>query len=76
MRIEVTPEDYFQEYNRKTDDFGNGRFEIVTYPYPHLKYLGNNRSSALPARKPVLSDQSQEERTRSPIHAIRSHIAW
>lgn len=76
MRIEVNPEDYFQEYNRKTVDFGNGRVEIVAYHSPQLKYLGNNRSSALPARKPVLSDQAQEERTRKQIYAIRRRIKW
>ena len=76
MKIEIQPEDYFEEYNRKTVDFGNGRIEVVAYHSPQLKYLGNNRRSALPTKKPVLSDEAQEERTRKQVYAIRRRIKW
>lgn len=76
MKIEIQPEDYFEEYNRKTVDYGNGRIEIVAYHSPQLKYLGNNRRTVLPTKKPVLSDKAQEERTRKQIYAIRRRIKW
>ena len=76
MKIEIQPEDYFEEYNRKTVDFGNGRIEVVAYHSPQLKYLGNNRRSVLPTKKPVLSDEAQEERTRKQVYAIRRRIKW
>lgn len=76
MKIEIQPEDYFEEYNRKTVDFGNGRIEVVAYHSPQLKYLGNNRRTVLPTKKPVLSDEAQEERTRKQIYAIRRRIKW
>ena len=76
MKIEIQPEDYFEEYNRKTVDFGNGRIEVVAYHSPQLKYLGNNRRTVLPTKKPVLSDEAQEERTRKQVYAIRRRIKW
>lgn len=76
MRIGFQPEDYYEEYNRKTVDFGNGRIEVVAYHSPQLKYLGNNRRSVLPTKKPVLSDEAQEERTHKQIYAIRRRIKW
>lgn len=76
MRIGFQPEDYYEEYNRKTVDFGNGRIEVVAYHSPQLKYLGNNRRFVLPTKKPVLSDEAQEERTRKQIYAIRRRIKW
>lgn len=76
MRIGFQPEDYYEEYNRKTVDFGNGRIEVVAYHSPQLKYLGNNRRSVLPTKKSVLSDEAQEERTHKQIYAIRRRIKW
>lgn len=34
MAIDVYPEGYSGEYNRKTTDYGNGRIEITAYHYP------------------------------------------
>lgn len=73
MKIDINPEIYTEEYNRKTTDFGNGMLEIVAYHHPKVKYIGGNQHT-FPKKKPELSDKSQEERTRKQLYAIRRRI--
>lgn len=73
MKIDFNPEDYIEEYNRKTTDYGNGQIEIAAYHHPQARYVGRNQCVSA-KKKPVLSDKAQEERTRKQIYAIRRRI--
>lgn len=72
MKIDVYPEDYIEEYNRKTTDYGNGQIEITAYHYPRLRHTGEKRGTV--TKTPVLSDKAQEERTHKQLYAIRRRI--
>lgn len=64
--------DDYEEYNRRTIDYGNGRIEIAAYHSPRLRYIGSGRT---PSGKGVeTSDDAQEARTRQQIYAIRRKI--
>lgn len=71
MRIDVHSED-FEEYNRKTTDYGNGQIEIVAYQQPRIRRIGEKHSTT--KKKSELSDKAQEERTRKQLYAIRRRI--
>ena len=67
----------YEEYNRKTVDFGNGRVEMVAYHDPQLRFTGRiQRPTTVSSKQPVLSDKAQAERTRKQIYAIRRRIRW
>lgn len=72
MKITLPPLNDTREYNRKTTDYGNGMIEIVAYHQPKETYIGARPPSS--KNKPKLSDEEQEKRTRSQIHAIRRRI--
>lgn len=80
MKITIPPQEFIEEYNRKTTDYGNGMMEIVTYHRPKQKYIGDDRLESKKKRKkkrkkkPKLSDEEQEKRTRKQIYAIRRRI--
>jgi len=71
MEIEACQEDYSEEYNRRTTDYGNGNIEIAAYHYPRIKYF---RIGDTTSKKPVLTDEEQELRTRRQLRAIRRRI--
>lgn len=73
MKIDIRPEDYIEEYNRKTTDYGNGKIEIAAYHHPRIRYFGVNRGTSA-KKEPVVSDKAQEERTRKQLYAIRRRI--
>lgn len=62
----------YEEYNRRTTDYGNGRIEIAAYHRPRLRHLGSDMASS--GREVETSDKAQEERTRQQIYAIRRRI--
>ena len=68
---DLYPDDY-EEYNRRTTDYGNGRIEIAAYHSPRLRYIGSGRTSS--GRETETSDKAQEERTRRQVYAIRRRI--
>lgn len=72
MKIDFPSEEYIEEYNRKTTDFGNDLIEITAYHRPKRKYIGPRRSVS--AKEPILSDEEQERRTKNQIYAIRRRI--
>lgn len=72
MEIEAHPESYTEEYNRKTTDYGDGRLEITAYHCPRIRHMGERQSVS--AKKPALSDEAQQERTRRQLYAIRRRI--
>lgn len=74
MAIDVYPEGYSGEYNRKTTDYGNGRIEITAYHYPRIRHTGERRFPSAKEKNPVLSDKAQEKRTRRQLYAIRRRI--
>ena len=65
------PDDY-EEYNRRTTDYGNGRIEVAAYHFSKLRYVGSGRTPS--GREAETTDQAQEERTRQQIYAIRRRI--
>ena len=71
MKIDVRPEDY-EEYNRKTTDYGNGQLEIVAYHHPRTRRIGEKQIAA--TKNPVLSDKAQGMRTHKQLYAIRRRI--
>lgn len=73
MKITIPPQEFIEEYNRKTTDYGNGMLEIVAYHHPKQKYIGANHPASR-NEKPKLSDEEQEMRTRKQIYAIRRRI--
>ncbi len=62
----------YEEYNRRTTDYGNGRIEIAAYHCPRLRHTGSGRMPS--GGKAETSDKAQEERTRQQIYAIRRRI--
>lgn len=77
VQMNIPSYNYYEEYNRKTVDFGNGRVEMVAYHTPQLRYIGNiRRPATVSDAKTVLSDEAQAERTRKQIYAIRRRIRW
>lgn len=64
--------DDYEEYNRRTTDYGNGRIEVAAYHFPKLRYVGSGRTPS--GREAETSDQAQEERTRQQMYAIRRKI--
>lgn len=73
MKIDIHSEDYNEEYNRKTTDYGNGMIEIVAYHYPQIKHIGGTQRASA-KKEPELSDKAQKERTRKQVYAIRRRI--
>lgn len=65
------PDDY-EEYNRRTTDYGKGRIEVAAYHFSKLRYVGSGRTPS--SREAGTTDQAQEERTRQQIYAIRRRI--
>lgn len=66
------PSDDYEEYNRRTTDYGNGMIEIAAYHFPRLRYVGSGRTPS--GSKTETSDQAQEARTHRQIYAIRRRI--
>lgn len=64
--------DDYEEYNRRTTDYGNGRIEVAAYHFPKLRYVGSGRTPS--GREAETTDQAQEERTRQQLYAIRRRI--
>ncbi len=60
------------EYNRRTTDYGDGRLEIAAYHSPRARRTGERLAAS--GRMPAPSDQTQEERTRRQLYAIRRRI--
>lgn len=72
MDINGLRSDDYEEYNRRTTDYGNGRIEVAAYHFPKLRYVGSGRTPS--DREAETTDQAQEERTRRQIYAIRRKI--
>lgn len=72
MNADSLRSDDYEEYNRRTTDYGNGRIEIVAYHSPRLRYMGSGRTPS--GREAETTDKAQEERTRQQIYAIRRRI--
>lgn len=64
--------DDYEEYNRRTTDYGNGRIEVAAYHFSKLRYVGSGRTPS--GREAGTTDQAQEERTRQQMYAIRRRI--
>ena len=64
--------DDYEEYNRRTTDYGNGRIEIAAYHCPRLRYMGSGRTPS--GRDAETSDEAQEARTKRQVYAIRRRI--
>lgn len=72
MDINGLRSDDYEEYNRRTTDYGNGRIEVAAYHFPKLRYVGSGRTPS--GREAETTDQAQEERTRRQMYAIRRKI--
>lgn len=74
MEITLPPQNYIEEYNRKTVDYGNGQIEIVAYHNEKVKRVNIELSSSGRKKQPKLTDEAQEKRTSQQVHAIRRRI--
>ena len=64
--------DDYEEYNRRTTDYGNGRIEIVAYHEPKIRSAGSRSKTS--GKEAETTDEAQEARTRQQIYAIRRRI--